>query len=176
MPGPTQPPWTPPHHTVPMDYVDGDTSDVLRGYRYELLVECREHNIHRKFLTPYMGRFGYGFVIQGGDFHDKNHVTLWTKQKNWQRFPLKAGAVQYRELMDLANYAKLMETIERDYPASSLTATLTATLAQILQQWAAAKDDGKNELDLRVVDDIVAAQLNPFISAWLYPDREDRIG
>lgn len=174
MPGPTQPPWTPPHRTVPIDYLDGDTRDVLRGYHYELLVECREHNIHRKSVTPYTGRFGYGFVIQSGDFYDKNHVTLWTRRGHWQRFPLKAGAVQYRELMRLGDYAKLMETIERDYPASSLTATLTATLAQILQQWAAAKNDGKNELDLRVVDDIVAAQLNPFISAWLYPDQEDR--
>ncbi|WP_329431021.1 hypothetical protein OG339_48560 (plasmid) [Streptosporangium sp. NBC_01495] len=173
MPGPTQPPWTPQHKTVPMDYVDGDTKDVLRGYHYELLAECRKHNIHRKSVTPYTSRFGYGFVIQNGEFHDTNHVTLWTKSGYYQRFPLKAGAAQYRTLMHLTKYSRLMEAIEDDYPLGSLTAELAATLAQILQLWATAKDDRNNSLDLRPVDEIVAARLNPFAKAWLDPIPQD---
>lgn len=65
-----------------------------------------------------------------------------------------------------------MEEIERDYPPGSLTAELTATLAQVLQLWAAAKEEGKNTLDLRPVDEIVAGRLNPFIEAWLRRDDE----
>jgi hypothetical protein len=154
--------------------LDGDTSDVLRGYRHELLVTCREHNIHRKSVTPYTSRFGYGYVIQGASsWTDKNTVTLWTRRGHFRRFTLKAGAAQYRTLMNLPDYGRLLASIERDYPPGSLTAELTATLAQILQLWAAAKDDGNNMLDLRVVDEIVAARLNHFVKAWLdkEPDR-----
>ncbi|GGO63005.1 hypothetical protein [Nonomuraea cavernae] len=168
MPGPRQPPWTPPHRTVPLDYLDGDTSDVLRGYRYELLVECRERYIHRKSVTPFTGRLGgYGFVIQGGDFYDKNTVTLWTTRRTWQTFRLKAGSVRYRTLMDLPAYGELLQAVEADYPPGSLTYELTAALAQILQLWAGAKDDGLNHLDLRPVDEVVAARLNHFVKAWL---------
>jgi hypothetical protein len=69
--------------------------------------------------------------------------------------------------MDLPEYSKLLEAVERDYPPGSLTSELTATLTQILQLWAAAKDGGQNHLDLRTVDEIVAARLNPFVRAWL---------
>ncbi|MEV0617638.1 hypothetical protein AB0I81_30255 [Nonomuraea sp. NPDC050404] len=168
MPGPRQPPWSPQHRTVPIDYLDGDTSQVMRGYRYELLVECRERHIHRQAVTPYTsGIGGYGFVIQGDRrYGDKNTVTLWTTRRTWQTFHLKAGTSQYRTLMDLPEYSKLLAAIAADYPPGSLTAELTATLTQILQLWAAAKDNGSNHLDLRPVDEIVAARLNPFVRAW----------
>ncbi|GAA1614414.1 hypothetical protein GCM10009733_008270 [Nonomuraea maheshkhaliensis] len=158
-----------------MDYLDGDTSQVLRGYRYELLVECRAHNIHRKAVTPYTSLFGgYGFVIQGDRrYGDKNTVTLWTTRHTWQRFHLKAGSVRYRTLMNLPEYGHLLDAVARDYPPGSLTAELTATLAQILQLWAAAKADGRNHLDLRQVDEVVAARLNHFVRAWLDSGKEN---
>ncbi|QFY09584.1 hypothetical protein GBF35_25645 [Nonomuraea phyllanthi] len=171
LPGPTQPPWTPPHRTVPLDYLEGDTSEVLRGYRYELLVECRQYYIHRKSVTPYTSRFGYGFAIQSDSrYGDKNTATLWTTRHTWQTFRLKAGSAEYRTLMDLPEYGKLLEAVGQDYPPGSLTSELTATLAQVLQLWAAAKDDGRNHLDLRPVDEVVAARLNPFVRAWLCED------
>ncbi|MEU6719765.1 hypothetical protein ABZ897_50635 [Nonomuraea sp. NPDC046802] len=72
--------------------------------------------------------------------------------------------------MDLPEYSKLLDAIAADYPPGSLTAELTTTLTQILQLWVAAKDDGQNHLDLRTVDEIVAARLNPFVRAWLRKD------
>ncbi|MEV0149749.1 MULTISPECIES: hypothetical protein [unclassified Nonomuraea] len=158
----------PPHRTVPMDYVDGDTSDVVRGLRYDMLLPCREHHIPRKYITPYVSRWGYGFTIQGADYdRDKRNVILWTRQGHWRKFPLKAGTAEYRTLMDLRDYSRLLEAIDRDYPPGSLTAELTASLAQILQLWVSAKEQGQNSLDLRPVDEIVAARLNPFVRAWL---------
>ncbi|MGW4639621.1 hypothetical protein ACWEN6_13890 [Sphaerisporangium sp. NPDC004334] len=157
------------YHTVPLHYLEGDTTGIVTGYRYELLAVCREHHIPRTYVTPYTSRFGYGFVIQGPGDRDVNRVSLWTRD-GFRMFQLRAGASTYRALMKLDDYVTLMETIERDYPASSLTATLTATLAQLLQLWAAAKDDGHNVLDLGVVDEIVAARLNPFIRHWLHPE------
>lgn len=142
-----QPPWIPPYATIPMDYLDGDTRAVVRGLRYEVVQVCRENGIVQHSVTPYTSRWGYDFVIQG-------------------------GAAQYRTLMHLPHYSRLMEEIERDYPPGSLTAELTATLAQVLQLWAAAKEEGKNTLDLLPVDEIVAGRLNPFIEAWLRRDDE----
>lgn len=171
MPG-HQSPWIPPYATIPLDYVDGDTSEVVRGLRYELVKLCREKHIHQKAITPYTSRWGYGFVLQEGSFADRNHVTLYTGD-GWTRFPFKAGAARYRTLMDLGGYAELMEAIELDYPHGSLTAELTATLGQILQLWAGAKQSGKNTLDLRPVDEIVAARLNPFVEAWRKARQDD---
>ncbi|MEQ4724720.1 hypothetical protein [Nonomuraea sp. B19D2] len=164
---------TPPHRTVPMDYVDGDTSNVVRGFRYDLAALCREHHIPRKYITPYVSRWNRGFVIQGTDYiTDRTSVILWTRQGRWQKFRLKAGAAEYRTLMDLRDYSQLLEAIEADYPPGSLTAELTATLTQILQLWVAAKEQGQNSLDLRPVDEIVAARLNPFVRAWLDNKRD----
>ncbi len=87
-----------------------------------------------------------------------------------QRFRLKAGAAEYRTLMHPPDYDRLLGAVERDYPPGSLTAELTATLAQVLQLWAAAKNDGDNTIDLRQIDEIVAARLNPFVRAWLSQD------
>ncbi|MBB2749259.1 UNVERIFIED_ORG: hypothetical protein FHR35_009172 [Microbispora rosea subsp. rosea] len=162
------------HRTVPMDFVDGDTSDVVRGFRYDMAVICRRHNIPRKYITPYTSRWGHGFVIQGADYgHDHQHVILWTRQGHWVRFPLKAGTAQYHALMALDDYAKLMAEIERDFPPGSVTGEIASTLGQLLQIWAAAKDAGENTLDLRVVDRTVAARLNPFVRAWLHRGDEN---
>lgn len=90
-----QPPWIPPYATIPMDYLDGDTRAVVRGLRYEVVQVCRENGIVQHSITPYTSRWGYGFVIQGGSFYDRNHVTLWTRS-GWQRFRFKSGAAQYR--------------------------------------------------------------------------------
>ncbi|MEU6719851.1 hypothetical protein ABZ897_51070 [Nonomuraea sp. NPDC046802] len=159
---------TPPHRTVPMDYIDGDTSNVVRGLRYDMLVVCREHHIPHKYITPYVSQWGHGFAIQGADYiTDRTSVILWTRQGHWQKFRLKAGAAEYRTLMNLRDYSRLLEAIDRDYPPGSLTAELTATLTQILQLWTTAKNQGENSLDLRPVDEIVAARLNHFVKAWL---------
>ncbi len=169
---PNHPTLDPEHRTVPMDYVDGDTSDVVRGFRYELAVICRARNIPSRYITPYVSRWGHGFVIQGADYgDDQRHVILLTRHGYWQQFPLKAGAAAYRALMDLGAYADLFQSIEQEFPPGSITAELAATLGQILQLWAAAKDDGKNVLDLRPVDEVVAGRLNPFVEAWAEANR-----
>jgi len=159
-----------PHATIPLDYIDGDLHEIAHGYRYEMAELCRKYHIPQRYITPYISRWGSGFVIQSNQNFDDNHVTLLTTDGTWMRLPLKAGAAQYKTLMRLDDYERLMQDIEADYPPGSITATLSATLKQILEIWANAKANGCNHLDLRVLDEIVAARLNPFVRSWLKQD------
>ena len=162
--------YTTSHATIPLDYIDGDLHEIAHGHRYEMAALCRKYHIPHRYITPYISRWGSGFVIQSNQNFDDNHVTLLTTDGMWMRLPLKAGAAQYKTLMRLDKYEQLMQAIDADYPPGSITATLSATLKQILEVWANAKANGCNHLDLRVLDEIVAARLNPFVRSWLKQD------
>jgi len=169
----TRCPYITPHASIPLDYIDGDLNAIAHGHRYEMVALCRKYHIPQRAITPYISRWGSGFVIQGNRISDDNHVTLLTSDGTWVRLPLKAGATQYRTLMRLDEYEQLMRDIEADYPPGSVTATLSATLKQLLEVWADAKASGCNHLDLRVLDEIVAARLNPLVRSWLKQDELD---
>lgn len=59
-----QPAWLPTYDHVHLDFVHLDGDNIIHGTRHELLELCREHNIHRRSITPFSTRMGRGHVIQ----------------------------------------------------------------------------------------------------------------
>ncbi|WP_090772170.1 hypothetical protein [Nonomuraea maritima] len=164
-----QPAWLPTYARVPLDLVELDGDNIVHGTKEQLMELCREHNIHRRAITPFSTRLGRGYVIQGTGSRRTNTVCLMTEDVEWGHYRIRPPFSAYEPFTQLGDLEKFLSALIDDYPEGSPTRALADALIDVGRLWMATKYQGHSHIDTRELDQVLAVRLNPHIHAWLYP-------
>jgi hypothetical protein len=164
-----QPAWLPTYSRIALDLVELDGDNILHGTKRQLLALCREHNIHRRAITPFTTRLGRGYVIQGTGSRRNNTACLMTEDLTWGHYRIRPPFHAYEPFAQFRDLDKFLSALIDDYPAGSPTRALADALVDVGRLWLTAKHSGQSHIDARELDQALAVRLNPHIHAWLYP-------
>ncbi len=125
-----QPAWLPTYDHVHLDFVHLDGDNIIHGTRHELLELCREHNIHRRSITPFSTRMGRGHVIQGTGSRRDNTVCLLNEDMEWGHYRILPPFLGYNPFLQFWDLVKLLEKLTEDYSEGTPTRALADAMMQ----------------------------------------------
>ncbi len=155
-----------------LDLSRADLDDVLivPANRAKALDVARERHLPRQSLTRATTREGFWvYVFQLRADTKLGTVTLAGAQPG----PEHLVTLPVRQLdryttpgMPLTEMAGLLAAVTEDYPPTTVTALLAASLTRVLDLWADACRNGRTAIDIRDLDRAVTSEFTPAVRAW----------